>query len=95
MLRHTDDQIEAVGPAGAARHIASSANFEEVLETGSWLCGTPEDAIEYLKELEERYPGLEQIVFSLTMGATPSLFKEQTTRFAEQVIPAFQKAKVG
>ncbi len=95
MLRYTDDQMQAVGPAGAARHIAASVNFEEVLDTRAWLCGTPDEAIEYLKEIEKRYPGLEQIIVSLPMGTTPSQFKEQTSLFAEQVMPSFQKAKVG
>jgi len=94
MLRYTDEHMKAVGPGGAARHIAASANFDEVLQTRAWLCGTPEDTVAYLEEIEARYPGVEQIAIAFPMGATTAQFKEQVTRFAKEVMPAFQKSKV-
>ena len=89
MLRYTDDQMKAVGPAGAARHIAASGNFEEVLETRAWFCGTPEDAIAHIQEIEHRYPGLEQIVIASPMGASKAQFHDQVGRIAKEVMPAF------
>ena len=95
MLRYNADQMEVMGPDGASRHIAASGNFEEVLDTRAWFSGTAEDVIAFLKEIEEKYPGLEQILVSSPMGSTQAQFTEQITRFAKEVMPAFQKTKVG
>jgi hypothetical protein len=55
-----------------------------------WLCGSPEEALAHLKAVEERYPGLEHVVVASAMGMPRSLFEEQLTRFAEEVMPAFK-----
>lgn len=97
MLRYRQEQMEALGPTGVARHIAAGVDYEEVLEKGAWFCGTPEKTIAYLKGLEAAYPGLEHIVIGFPFGATAAQFKEQLTRFAQHVMPAFrhQDVKVG
>ena len=95
MLRYSDEQMKAVGPAGAASHIAAGVDFDEVLESRAWFCGTPEDTVAYIKELEERYPGVEEIMIPFPMGGTKAMFKDQLTQFATEVMPAFQGAKVG
>ena len=47
---------------------------------------------EYLgpKEIEEKYPGVEQVMIGFPMGETKAQFKEQLTRFAKDVIPSFK-----
>jgi alkanesulfonate monooxygenase SsuD/methylene tetrahydromethanopterin reductase-like flavin-dependent oxidoreductase (luciferase family) len=94
MLRYTKEQMEAVGPGGVARHIAAGVDFEEVLEKRAWFAGTPEQTIDYLKELEDKYPGLEQILIAFPMGSTKAQFREQLTRFAKEVMPAFGPKRV-
>ena len=94
MLRYSDDQMKAVGPAGAARHIAAGADFDQVLQTKVWFCGTSEDTIAHIKEIELRYPGLGQILVGTPMGVTRSQLNEQLVRFAREVMPAFQKSPV-
>jgi alkanesulfonate monooxygenase SsuD/methylene tetrahydromethanopterin reductase-like flavin-dependent oxidoreductase (luciferase family) len=94
MLRYTDEQMKAVGPGGVARHIAAGVNFQEVLEKRAWFAGTPEETIAYLKELEEKYPGLEHVLIAFPMGATKAQFREQLTRFAQEVMPAFRPKRV-
>jgi alkanesulfonate monooxygenase SsuD/methylene tetrahydromethanopterin reductase-like flavin-dependent oxidoreductase (luciferase family) len=94
MLRYSDEQMKATGPGGAARHIAAGTNFQEVLEKRAWFCGDPEETISYLKGIEEKYPGLEQILIAFPMGASRSQFNEQVTRFAEEVMPAFRPERV-
>ena len=89
MLRYSDEQMEAVGPSGAARHIAASSDFEDVLKTRAWFCGSPEDTIAYLKEVEDRYPGLDQIMIACPMGTTMEQFHEQAARISKEVMPAF------
>jgi alkanesulfonate monooxygenase SsuD/methylene tetrahydromethanopterin reductase-like flavin-dependent oxidoreductase (luciferase family) len=94
MLRYSDEQMKATGPGGAARHIAAGSNFQEVLEKRAWFCGDPEETIAYLKEVEAKYPGLEQILIAFPMGASRDQFNEQVTRFAQEVMPAFRPERV-
>ena len=89
MLRYNDKQMKATGPAGVATHIAAGVDFEEVLEKRAWFAGSPEQTIDYLKELEHKYPGLENIMIGFPMGATKDQMKEQLTRFSREVMPAF------
>lgn len=95
MLRYSDEQMEATGPGGAARHIAAGSDFQDVLEKRAWFAGTPEEIIAYLKEIEEKYPGLEHVMIAFPMGATTAQFSEQVTRFAQEVMPAFRSSTVG
>ena len=94
MLRYNDEQIRATGPAGVATHIAAGSNFEEVIANRAWFCGTPQDTVAYLQELQERYPGLEHILLGFPMGLSTRQFQDQLTCFAEEVMPAFKTAHV-
>jgi alkanesulfonate monooxygenase SsuD/methylene tetrahydromethanopterin reductase-like flavin-dependent oxidoreductase (luciferase family) len=94
MLRYTEEQMKEIGPGGVARHIAAGVDFRDVLEKRAWFAGTPEETVDYLKEMEERYPGLEHILIAFPMGATKAQFKEQLTRFAQEVMPAFRRQTV-
>ena len=53
------------------------------------------DTAHLLEELEGKYTGLEQILIAFPMGATQSQFREQLTRFAKEVMPAFRAEPVG
>ena len=94
MLRITKDHIKEVGPGGAARHIAAGVDFQEVLDKKAWFAGTPEETIAYLKELEDKYPGLENVMIAFPMGSTKAQFREQLERFAKEVMPAFKTEAV-
>src|SRR5437667_73328 len=61
---------------------------------GGGLGATPEQTIEHLKGLEKRYPGLERVSVSLSVGVPKAVCLEQLERFATEVMPAFAKAKV-
>jgi alkanesulfonate monooxygenase SsuD/methylene tetrahydromethanopterin reductase-like flavin-dependent oxidoreductase (luciferase family) len=95
MLRYRQDQMQELGPTGVARHIAAGVDFEDVLAKRAWFCGTPDETIAYLKDVEDKYPGLEQIILGFPFGATAAAFKAQLTLFAQEVMPAFQQAGVG
>jgi alkanesulfonate monooxygenase SsuD/methylene tetrahydromethanopterin reductase-like flavin-dependent oxidoreductase (luciferase family) len=95
MLRYSDEHMEAVGPGGGARHITANNQSPKVPEKRAWFAGTPEETIAYLKEVEEKYPGLEQILIGFPMGLTKSQFREQLARFAREVMPAFRPQRVG
>ena len=90
MLRYTDDQMKEIGPGGVGRHIAAGNDFRDVLNKRAWFAGDTNSTITYLKEIEEKYPGIEQIMIGFPMGETKAQFKEQLTRFAKEIMPAFR-----
>jgi len=92
MLRYSPEQMREMGPTGAARHIAAGVDFEDVLQKQAWICGTPTEMIDYLKDIEARYPGLEHLMLGFPFGATVAQFKVQLSRFAKEVMPALQQS---
>ena len=50
--------------------------------------------IDHLKALEAKYPALDRISVSLSVGVPESEALEQLERFATEVMPAFKGAKV-
>jgi hypothetical protein len=69
---------------------AGLPKIEDAVNKGGVLCGSPDDFIEHLKKLEERYPGLERVMVSLTVGIPKTAVLEQLERFAAEVMPAFK-----
>src|SRR5438093_9843973 len=69
---------------------AKLPRIEDAINAGGVLCGTPEQIVEHLKALEKRYPGLERVSVSLSVGVPKALCLEQLERFATEVMPAFQ-----
>ena len=88
-VRYTDDQGRAWGTPGAP---AGIPNLEDGVAQKAWICGPPERFVEFLKETEEKYPGLEQIVLQWPEGQPWSEFADQLTRFAREVMPHFSPA---
>ena len=79
-----------MGPPEAARHIAAGVDFEDVLQKQAWICGTPDELIDDLKDIESRYPGPEHLMLGFPFGATAAQFNAQLTRFAQEVRPVFR-----
>ena len=50
--------------------------------------------IDQLKALEAKYPALDRISVSLSVGVPKSVALEQLERFATEVMPAFRRASV-
>ena len=82
-------QIEAVANPDKARGV-DLPTIELAAQNKTWLCGTSEMIVEHLKKVEEKYPGLDRINLGSTMGMPKQVFKDQLTKFAETVMPAFQ-----
>ena len=59
------------------------------MDLGAWFAGTAEELVERLKQLEERYPGMEHINLSTSMGTPTAQMLEQFDRVAKDVMPAF------
>ena len=90
MLRYSEEQMQALGPGGAARHLTAGVSFDDAVERGAWFYGTPQDMIAYLKDIERQYPGVEQIILPCPFGLTKEQYKEQLTLVAKEVMPAFK-----
>ncbi len=91
----TDEQIRSLAGTAAASTPGLPTIEKATNQDRSWLCGTPEEAIATLKELEQRYPGLEQVsVNAAVMGTPQTVILEQLERFAKEVMPAFVRRPV-
>jgi alkanesulfonate monooxygenase SsuD/methylene tetrahydromethanopterin reductase-like flavin-dependent oxidoreductase (luciferase family) len=89
MLRYSEEHVKAV----AARQAQSptGATLENGVRNRSWLCGPSKDIVGYLKEVEQRYPGLEHVMIAWALGTPRALMIEQLTRFAHEIMPAFSR----
>src|SRR5215475_3545974 len=88
----TDEQIEIMrDPARAPT--AKLPRVEDAVKAGGFLCGNADDLIAHLKALEAKYPALDRISVSLSVGVPEKIALEQLERFAKEVMPAFTGAK--
>ena len=87
--RLSDQQISDISDRKLAPKAGLPA-MEEAVSGGAYLCGPPDQVIEQLKAVEERYPGLSRINVSQPVGAPLSVILEQLQWFAEEVMPAFK-----
>ena len=59
------------------------------MKTGAWFAGPPEELTAYLENLQSRYPGLEYVNVSISMGTPQAVMLEQLTAFGKDVMPKF------
>jgi alkanesulfonate monooxygenase SsuD/methylene tetrahydromethanopterin reductase-like flavin-dependent oxidoreductase (luciferase family) len=90
-VRYADEEGRPWGTPGAP---AGVPTIEEGLKQKAWLVGTSDSVIGRLRELEDEYPGLEDVVLHWPEGMGASEWKGQLRRFATQVMPAFQREPV-
>jgi alkanesulfonate monooxygenase SsuD/methylene tetrahydromethanopterin reductase-like flavin-dependent oxidoreductase (luciferase family) len=86
----TDAQISALADPKRARS-AGLPTLEQAVAAGAWLVGPPEAIIEKIQEVQERYPGLEEINVGSVIGTPQRVICEQLEIFADEVMPAFTK----
>jgi alkanesulfonate monooxygenase SsuD/methylene tetrahydromethanopterin reductase-like flavin-dependent oxidoreductase (luciferase family) len=87
----TDEQIEIMADPMRAP-TANLPRIEDAINAGGFLCGSPAQLVDQLKTLEERYPGLDRVSVSLSVGVPERVALEQLDRFATEVMPAFRPA---
>jgi alkanesulfonate monooxygenase SsuD/methylene tetrahydromethanopterin reductase-like flavin-dependent oxidoreductase (luciferase family) len=101
-----EEHVKMFGPLGfvpgitPAQVVASSRRggwkeagvpeLDHYMKLGSWFAGTPQQLIEHLKKLEQRYPGMEHINLSTSLATPKAIMLEQFQRVAEEVMPAFR-----
>jgi alkanesulfonate monooxygenase SsuD/methylene tetrahydromethanopterin reductase-like flavin-dependent oxidoreductase (luciferase family) len=90
----TDEQVEIMRDPKRAP-TAKLPRIEDAVNAGGFLTGSAQEIIDHLKALEQKYPALDRVSVSLSVGVPKSEALEQLERFATEVMPAFQKAKVG
>ncbi len=89
----TEEQIEVMRDPVRAPG-AKLPRIEEAIASGGFLCGSPAEIVDHLKALEAKYPALDRISVSLSVGVPKSVALEQLERFAMEVMPAFGRAAV-
>ena len=62
--------------------------IEASVEAHALLCGTPEEVKAFLREFEDKYPGVESIIVSAPLFSPKVVVVEQLERFAKEVMPA-------
>jgi alkanesulfonate monooxygenase SsuD/methylene tetrahydromethanopterin reductase-like flavin-dependent oxidoreductase (luciferase family) len=86
----TPAQVEAIARRGGW-YEAGVPTLEDYMKTCAWFAGTPEELVAYLRELEARYPGMEDINLSTPMGTPESIMLDQFKWASEAVLPAFRR----
>jgi alkanesulfonate monooxygenase SsuD/methylene tetrahydromethanopterin reductase-like flavin-dependent oxidoreductase (luciferase family) len=61
----------------------------DYMKVGAWFAGTPEEFVAHLRSLEQKYPGLEYVHVSNSMGTPQNVMLEQLAWFAKEVKPQF------
>ncbi len=85
----TPAQVAAAARRGGWNE-AGVPSLDHYMKLGSWFAGTPQQLIEHLKKLEERYPGMQHINLSTSLCTPKAVMLEQFQRVAEEVMPAFR-----
>jgi alkanesulfonate monooxygenase SsuD/methylene tetrahydromethanopterin reductase-like flavin-dependent oxidoreductase (luciferase family) len=87
-VRYADEQGRTWGTPGAP---ARTPLLRDGVEQKAWLCGPPAQVIDGIREIEAKYPGLDQMMIHWAEGLSPREFKEQLRWFAREVMPAFRR----
>lgn len=85
-VRYTDAEGRPWGTPGAPVRVPS---IEDGVQQKAWFCGTSGQFVDYLRGMEAKYPGLEDMVLQWPEGMPWLEFKEQLSIFAKDVMPAF------
>jgi hypothetical protein len=85
-----EDQIAAAADPKKARS-GNLPTMQDQIKAGSWLVGPPEQIVETLMALQDRWPGLTEVNIGHPVGTPKSVILENLERFAAQVMPAFTR----
>jgi alkanesulfonate monooxygenase SsuD/methylene tetrahydromethanopterin reductase-like flavin-dependent oxidoreductase (luciferase family) len=86
----TKEQVAAIARRGGW-YEAGVPTLEHYMDMGAWFAGTPDELVAYLRQLEERYPGMEHINLSTPMGTPEAVMLEQLGWVSEAVLPKFAR----
>ena len=86
----SEEQIAAVARGSSTARSAGLPTLEDGVKAGSWLCGPPEMVTQKIHDLQDRYPGLEQVNVGSVIGTPQTVILEQLERFGKEVMPQFK-----
>jgi alkanesulfonate monooxygenase SsuD/methylene tetrahydromethanopterin reductase-like flavin-dependent oxidoreductase (luciferase family) len=86
----TPAQVEASSRRGGWG-AAGVPTVEHYMKSGAWFAGPPEELTAYLRDLESRFPGLEHVNVSTSIGTPRAIMREQLGWFAREVMPRFSR----
>ena len=86
----TPEQIGAVADPAHSRG-GALPSLEQAVAGHGWLCGPAEMIVEHLQSVQEKFPGVERVNLGAVMGMPREVFKDQLSKFAEEVMPSFSK----
>ena len=84
----TPAQLEASTKRGGWG-AAGVPSLDHYMKLGAWFAGTPEELTAYLRSLEQKFPGLEYVHLSNSMGTPKDVMVEQIARLGKEVMPHF------
>ena len=86
----SEEQFAGLADPRRAR-LVGLPTVEQTIEGGAFLCGPPEHIKERLMEIQEAYPGVEEVLIGAPAATMPEhLLLEQLEWFSKDVIPAFK-----
>ena len=85
-VRYADEEGRVWGTPGAP---ARTPRIEDGVQQKAWICGPPSEQIQFLKKMEDKYPGLENIILHWPEGMPRDEYLYQLTTFAKEVMPHF------
>ena len=85
-------QIEALGRRGGIDD-AGIPTLEDACANGAWYCGPPDGFVEFLQEIGEKYPGVEDVNVQSAMGTPQTVMIEQLEWFARDVMSKVKPAQ--
>jgi alkanesulfonate monooxygenase SsuD/methylene tetrahydromethanopterin reductase-like flavin-dependent oxidoreductase (luciferase family) len=90
----TPAQLEASTRRGGWA-TAGVPTVEDYARVGAWFAGPPEELVAHLRSLEERFPGLEHVHLSNSMGTPRGAMLEQLAWLGKEVVPRFAGGERG
>ena len=86
----SDDQLTGLADPRRAR-LVGLPTIEDALERGSFLCGPPEYIKERLMEIQDAYPGVQEVMIGAPAATMPEkLILEQLEWMGKEVMPVFK-----
>ena len=85
-VRYVDEEGRPWGTPGAPARVPC---IEDGVQQRAWICGTAEEFVDFLRDLEQKYPGLEHIMLHWAEGMPRAEFMEQLSIFSKEVMPVF------
>jgi alkanesulfonate monooxygenase SsuD/methylene tetrahydromethanopterin reductase-like flavin-dependent oxidoreductase (luciferase family) len=85
----TPEQLEASTKRGGW-DAAGVPKVTDYMKVGAWFAGTSDELVAYLHELEAKFPGLEYVHLSNSMGMPQKVMLEQLAWLGKEVLPKFK-----